>query len=124
MRGISLPVNLIVIIAVVILVLAVVGMFFFSTSNTQFGALDAEETFSQGCTAFCRDPCSAAVSLNAGGAYGAGEIDEFHRLFGQACERLGHASDANTHEGAIACLNACGCETDCTENTGQPSIPV
>ena len=98
MIGISLPINVIVVIGLAVLVLAAVATFFVSTSGQQMSKVDAERIFQTKCTAYCdRTDISANYKLAAGLT----EKDEFI----QACIAKGI-----DWQGIPArCLDACSC---------------
>jgi len=53
-KGLSLPINTIVIIAIAVLVLVVVSSFFLQSSGEQMSQIDALKVFSSGCEHYCK----------------------------------------------------------------------
>lgn len=121
MKGISLPINIVVIVAIVALVFAVIGYFFFSSTGTQLSRVELEKTFSEGCSSLCRDPCTSSYLISKYGETH-GDRTAFHTKFAEACYSLGYV--ANVHmerEQANTCLTACGsCTVQCSPEAMNP----
>ena len=111
MKGISLPVNMIVILAIVILLLLVVGSFFMSGMAGSMSQADAIQAFSDGCRNYCGE-CTTISNMdeyhrNVPGA----DITENQKKFIQACETLGYISPG---QGVGNCFTLhCPCSTEC-----------
>lgn len=114
MRGISLPVNIVVIIAIVVLVLVVIAGFVATTFTQQMSRTQAERVFSNGCTLLCRDPCESTYLIGRGSTameghvLGGESVTEFHLNFRSACSLLGYM-DPDDLGTAYRCMAQCGC---------------
>jgi hypothetical protein len=112
MKGISLPINVIIVVAVAALVFAVIGFFFLTSTGGQISRTDAQAIFNDGCLTLCNDPCESSGILSR---FGKGKRTELHTKFIKACVALGYApNETMDMYDADACLAACGsCTVDC-----------
>jgi hypothetical protein len=107
MKGISLPINVIVIIGVVVLVLVAVGFFFLTSAGRQITATQAQAIFSDGCSTLCKEPATSSYLISEHGI-GTEYRTDLHTKFAQACVALGYASsEAMSADEAKTCLAAC-----------------
>jgi len=122
-KGLSLPINMVVIVGIVVLVLVVVGVFFLTSTGGQLSQAEAQQVFAQGCNTFCQsDPCGNAFRISQyAKAYSSST--EFHHRFAQACAALSYAPTADLNlDQAKQCLIACGsCEVRCDSTTLPPN---
>ncbi|MBI5332748.1 MAG: hypothetical protein HZB65_04190 [Candidatus Aenigmarchaeota archaeon] len=103
LKGISLPIEMMVIIAIAVLVLVVIGAFFIGGAG-KLSTVDDLTAFGQGCQQWRATGCSGTVD-------GSGIIVKNYRPTGEssdqslklACERLSKLDSANS------CKKACGC---------------
>ena len=86
-KGVSLPVNVVIIVLIAILVLALVTGFFITTSGESEESIGNADTYSDLCTKF-----------RANGYCGNSNIDdEFEAKFEEACEKF-YGTDENCKE--------------------------
>lgn len=106
-RGIALPVNMVVVLAVVLMVLVSLS-FFFGSSSSQFGAeSDARRYFSSTCPQLrCGYETSAVLK------------DEYAKFY-DACRFI---MGPEAEEKPYACLQQCGCSMDVSNETVQENI--
>ncbi len=104
MKGLELPINMIVIIAVAVLVLVAISIFFVAQSGSGLSKIDAQGVFANGCTLYCKnDP-----DENWYEACGAGTVNDgspFSQKFVEACKTLGYIKAADQ---CVDCLKRCG----------------
>ena len=106
MKGISLPVNAVVVIGLAVLVLVAVAAFFTTGSGGQLSELDARREFTVGCQNFCESaPENYAL---------AARLPTEHKKFYAACQRLYNVGDYPNR-----CLEQCGCDMNMTEQDLQ-----
>ena len=101
MRGISLPIETIVIVAITVLVLTVIAVFFIAGAGEQTLRINDQQAFGEGCTRlatvyFCADPVvdERADWTNI-------QILNYGNLE-KACKALGHSTQD-------LCRQACRC---------------
>lgn len=105
MKGLALPINIIVAVVVVVLVLVTIVAFFLGTSGSQANDVNANKLYADGCQRYCS---SASVDESYLSSY---EIAQNDKQFLNACISLGHG----TEEYPIKCLESCGCDTSVTK---------
>jgi flagellar basal body-associated protein FliL len=112
MKGISLSVNLIVVLGIVVLVLAAVLAFFFSGSFGQISQAEAQRVFAAGCARYC-EPNLYATFKNA---YDASRNDP---SFVNACVALKYGDKDHVNK----CLGECSnCNLDVQEAEIQSGL--
>jgi len=104
MKGLELPVNMIIIIAIAVLVLVVVAAFFAGRTGEGFASISLEQAFTQGCAALragyeCNSQSIGSVIIPG---YKKGANDQTPHPLSEICADKG-IPDLN------ACARACGC---------------
>ena len=107
MKGISMSVNVVIVIVLAVVVISVIGVFFISNSFRTASDLNNQQVFAQGCVRYCRaDTYGTYVAL-----YDALKTDS---EFVQVCTNMGFIE-----KGSIAlqkCLKQCtNCDIDVTQ---------
>ena len=117
MKGISLPINTIVIISIVLLVLLVVAAFFSTNVVDQMSEADALRIWNEGCMKYCNS-CENFIAANCDArnsdkeAYANCRTEPDIAEFAEACKTLGYiSSEGNVDDCFITCGN---CPTGCT----------
>ena len=105
MKGLELPINMIIVIAIAVLVLVVVSAFFAGQTSSGISSISLEQAFTQGCSALrsgydCNPNSIGSVNV-PGYKINAGD-STVHTLT-EVCTRKG-LSEPN------ACAQACGCQ--------------
>ena len=104
LKGISLPLNAIIIIAIALIALAVLGSIFLSSSFGGISQTESQRVFSSGCTRYCKPSLYQTFAA----AYSASQNDPD---FMKACTALGYGPPVNK------CLERCGnCNLNVTQN--------
>lgn len=107
MKGLELPINMIIIIAIAVLVLVVIAAFFTGYFGTGTGTISLEDAFSKGCAALrsgyeCKPSNVQQVTIPG---YHAFAGDTATHYLNEICEKKG----ISMADGGIACARACGC---------------
>ena len=103
MKGISLPVNTIVIIAIAILVLSVLAAFFTGFISGGIITLSLEQAFTKGCDAFMRGyGCDNTDDVESVTVPGYPTKDDLDTTLQDVCADKGLLTND-------ACARACGC---------------
>ena len=108
-KGISLPINLVVILAIAVLVLVVVAAFFILSTSSGFGSIATEQAYATGCQRLLQaEKCDKAASEVIIDGYNPTN-DPANREIGDtlltACRRK--FSDGTFSDGR--CKQTCGC---------------
>ena len=107
MKGLELPINMIIIIAIAVLVLVVIAAFFTGYFGSGTGTISLEDAFSKGCAAlrsgYGCDPAKIGQVVIPN--YQAFAGDTATHYLSEICEKKGFGSDQT------ACARACGCLT-------------
>lgn len=93
-KGMSLPVNALIIIAIAVMALVALGAFFFSVSSGGISDTEAQRLFAVGCARYCKSELYATFQ----NAYDASKNDQ---PFIAACTKLGYAPPISK------CFEAC-----------------
>ena len=105
-KGISLPLNAIIVIAIAVVALAVVGTVFLSSSSGSISQVDAQRIFATGCTRYCKPDLYQTFAA----AYSASRND---LDFVKACTKLGYGDEQHVSH----CLKGCSnCNINVTQN--------
>jgi hypothetical protein len=115
MKGIELPVNAIVIVAVAILVLAVIAAFFVGALGTNMAGINLEQAFTKGCEALIRAYNCDENKISDGTikVLGYPNPEDTDTTFYSLCLQKGYS--------ASTCAVACGCTT--VPTVTQPEEP-
>jgi hypothetical protein len=106
MKGLELPISMIVIIAIAVLVLVVVAAFFSGYFGTGVGSIGLEDAFSRGCAALragyeCK-PANVNLVQITDYKFSASDTAPYHTL-AEICTKKNLGTDATI------CAKACGC---------------
>ena len=106
LKGISLPIEMIVIIAIAVLVLVVIAAFFVGGAG-KLGSVSDVDALGQGCQQWRTQGCSdspSSITIKGYDPTGKGSDSDL----GTACSRLAYDPNAQwTNQ--RSCLRACGC---------------
>lgn len=103
-KGISLPINVMIVVAIAVVAIVAIGAFFFSASFGTISDTEAQRVFSTGCARYCQSDLYSTFK----GAYDASRSDP---QFVAACTRLGYGDNLHVNR----CLEACSnCNLDVT----------
>ncbi len=104
MKGLEIPLNMIIVIAIALIVIASVSVFFMSSSFQTVSSTDAQRVFANGCTRYC----TSSLYDTFRNAYEASQNDQ---EFIKACVSLGYMSGTMVNQ----CLEKCtNCNMDVT----------
>jgi len=122
MKGISLPINVIVIIAVTVLVLVSVALFFSTQAVSGMTSTEAQGTFDRGCVSYCSGSSDGFdTAANICGRQHIGlESNTASDKFLKACQTLGYVSQIEASEFCYKCLESCA--NDCNLDTSPEQI--
>ena len=105
-KGVSMPINLIVVIAIAVVVIVALGAFFFSASIGGISDAEAQRLFANGCTRYCQSDLHSTFQ----GAYTASQRDT---QFVAACTKLKYGDQQHVNR----CLESCSnCNLIITQN--------
>lgn len=107
-KGLAISLNVVIVLAITILVLASISAFFFTSSFGQISEAEAQRIFSSGCVRYC-EPDLYKTFTNA---YMASRNDP---SFVMACERLGYGDASHVNR----CLERC---SNCNLNINEQDI--
>jgi len=116
MKGISLPIEMIVVIAIAVLVLVVIAAFFVGGAGKIGGATGDAEAFADGCNQLSLQGCSPTIDLDAISITGYSEPQK--KLTGlttrtgglfRACVNMGRVYSIVQTDAITQCRRACGC---------------
>jgi len=105
-KGLAISLNVVIVVAIGLLTLASLSMFFFTGSFGQISEADAQRLFSSGCARYCQ-PDLYQTFRNA---YTASQNDPD---FVAACERLNYGDRDHVNRCFERCAN---CNLDVNEN--------
>ena len=106
LKGFSLPLNAIIVIAIAAIALAVLGSIFISSSFGGISQADAQRLFAGGCARYCKPDLYQTFAA----AYSASQNDPD---FLKACTKLGYGDAQHANR----CLERCGnCNINVTES--------
>ena len=108
MKGISLPMNAIIIVAIAALVLVAFGAFFITNTGGTMSDADAQRVFAGGCVQYCK-PDLYQTFLSA---YDAAQNDYNFII---ACKKLGYGDSQHVN----SCLERC---SNCNLNVTRSDI--
>lgn len=111
MKGLELPINMIVIISIAVVVILAVSMFFLTQSGAGFSTIEATRIWTLGCNTYCNGDGLDGV-YNACGSDMIGRGTEFSKDFVRACKTLGYISENNQ---CVSCLRRCQNECNLDE---------
>ena len=114
-KGLAVSLNVVIVVAMGLLTIASLSVFFFSSSFSQISEADAQRIFSSGCARYCQ-PDLYQTFRNA---YTASQNDE---NFVRACERLNYGDRNHVNRCFERCAN---CNLDVNEgdiNTGYDNL--
>jgi len=108
-KGISLPINLIIVIVIAVFVLVYLSTFFLGLTGSQMSRAQAEEIYNIGC----HQSCGATVDSYLEGYNIAYATDERYNQFRDACITLGYIQQTSNEpqelaRGVLTCLQTCG----------------
>lgn len=109
MKGLDLPVNMIVIIAIAVLVLVVIAAFFTAQTGGGFGNIALEEAFNRGCATWrstynCASPTFTVSGYSLPGQTGPASFSAI------CAQKVGGAQGGVVDQNAInQCRKLCGC---------------
>ncbi len=108
MKGLAMPMNMIVIIAIAVLAVVAVGAFFMLSSGGTISDTQSYTVFSNGCTQYCKPTLYETFkALNT--------ASETNPAFAKACVNLGYVQQGEVNLEA-RCLKRClGCSMDVSE---------
>ena len=107
-KGVSMPTNLIIVIAIAVVVVVALGTFFFSASFGGISSADAQRSFANGCARYCKSDLHSTLE----GAYTASQRDS---QFVAACTKLGYGDQQHVNR----CLESC---SNCNLQVKQTDI--
>lgn len=121
-KGITLPINMIVILIVAVLVVATLVVYFSGVVGVSMSEAEARKLFNDGCLKYC----SADTDGNYINAYRlVYDPDEQDRKFFNACDRLGYGTRAGQPGRASdfpnRCLEFCG-KNFCDMEVNLPEV--
>lgn len=105
MRGLAVSLNVIIVVAIGVLALASLSLFFFTGSFNQISEAEAQRLFSSGCARYCQSDLYETFR----NAYVASQNDPD---FVGACERLNYGDKAHVNRCFERCSN---CNLDVNE---------
>ena len=105
-KGMSMPVNVIIVVAIAVMALVALGSFFFLASSGSISDTDAQRVFGLGCAQYCKSDLYQTFQ----GAYTASQRD---KQFVAACTKLGYGDKDHVNRCLQACVN---CNLIVTEN--------
>ena len=119
MKGLELPVNMIVIILIAVIVLLAITAFFLMQSGSGMNTIEATRIWTVGCNAYCQGSALDAA-YNACGSDLIGGGTDFSRDFTNACKTLGYITASNQ---CVSCLRQCpnNCNIDQIEASRRDS---
>ncbi|MFA4819471.1 MAG: hypothetical protein WC613_00765 [Candidatus Aenigmatarchaeota archaeon] len=112
MKGISLPMNMIIVVTIAALVLVAFGAFFITTTGGGVSDAEAQRIFAGGCVQYCKPGLYETFTA----AYTASQNDP---NFIKACTKLGYGDGQNANR----CLEKCpGCNVIVDQNDRDANI--
>ena len=117
MKGISLPINIIIIVAIAVIALVSLGAFFFSASSGGISQTDAQRIFGTGCARYCQTDLYSTFK----NAYDASRNDP---QFVAACNSLGYGDQQHVNRCLEACTNCNLLVTETDQIQGQDKILI
>lgn len=110
-KGISLPINMIVIVALAVIVIVAVAVFFTSQTTREISRADALRIFGEGCQTLCTGDRESDLQMliDLDLSLGGGE-ENAHTEFVDACSIVTGLGDARDHP--LKCFEQCntGCD--------------
>lgn len=107
-KGISLPMNVLIVVAIAVVAVVAIGAFFFSASFGTISDTEAQRVFGTGCVRYCHSDLYSTFK----GAYDASRSDS---QFVAACVKLGYGDSQHVNR----CLEGC---TNCNLIVTQDDI--
>ncbi len=108
MKGISMPMNMMVIVAIAVLAVVAVGAFFMLSSGGTISDTQAYTTFSNGCSQYCKPTLYETFKSLQSEA-------KNNPAFASACIKLGYVQEGEENLEARCLLRCVGCNLDVDE---------
>jgi len=106
--GISVSINVIIILVISIIALLTLITFFISNFSGRMSEAEAIKIWSDGCNKYCSDPWEGAYAT--GIIEDINELSGFEKKFNEACITLGYATKDGEAYNTLPCLQRCNCE--------------
>lgn len=114
-KGISLPINALIVIAIAVVALVTLGALFFSSSFSSISSTDTQRVFGLGCARYCKSDLYSTFQ----GAYEASKNDQ---QFVAACQKLGYGDQQHVNRCLQACVSCNLIVTETDLNQGYDNL--